>query len=445
MKARHVLFTGGKALLKRKSLFRINVTAYQYGEPPATPWLDTPATQLDPILARMKVLGWWIFRKQLDGSGDVYVALSDNSQKDLNLNIPGVKHYRAEATVQKIRLDLSSVTFESTAGNVLADATGQAYPPPHFEVDAAGTTVNSWPVLYVSGSHVQAYAAFANRALTETEVSGEFPLIFKGKVSGGHSSFTLWGENAGSVSDKVGATVYADDPLEADKVDYFKPMTIKWYYGYTNKPDFIYAGTSTNAVYVTLRSPTSGVPLYHTVVHLSCKNAAGQTSDGPAADAIFGEFTDRDVRRLSDNAQMTYWADVDHDGDADMGARQTEDLMQSADANGNCEAWSALLRDCLRAQGIGADRIRGLPVLPDKYILVKNWQINEPPSGSGAYPYIVGTDAFDLSGIPGQGNPNPPGSFTGHWITFTSCNNAYYDPSYGTPKVAGRMTAADSA
>ena len=233
--------------------------------------------------------------------------LSDNAQKDLNLRIPGVKHYRADASVKKIRLDLSRVTFESTAGDVLLDTTGQAYPPPHFEVDAAGTTVNSWPVLYVSGSHVQAYAAFANRALTETEVSGEFPLIFKGKVSGGHSSFTLWGENAGSVSDKVGATVYADDPLEADKVDYFKPMKIKWYYGYTNKPDFIYAGTSTNAVYVSWKTPTTG-DLYHTVVDVACRNAAGKTTEADIVSGTWSDFAGPIPGVKSwDNVEMKYW------------------------------------------------------------------------------------------------------------------------------------------
>jgi D-cysteine desulfhydrase len=39
--------------------------------------------------------------------------------------------------------------------------------------------------------------------------------------------------------------MYADHPLTANKVDFFKPMTIKWYYGYTNKPDYLYAASGT--------------------------------------------------------------------------------------------------------------------------------------------------------------------------------------------------------
>jgi len=58
---------------------------------------------------------------------------------------------------------------------------------------------------------------------------------------------------------------YADRPLTANKVDFFEPMKIKWYYGYTNAPDCLSAGTSTNQVYVTLRVPTNAVALYHTV------------------------------------------------------------------------------------------------------------------------------------------------------------------------------------
>ena len=52
-----------------------------------------------------------------------------------------------------------------------------------------------------------------------------------------------------------------------------------------------------------------------------------------------------------------------------------------------------------------------------------------------AYPYEINSDAFDQSGIPGQGNTNPPGDFNLHYITLY--NSQYYDPSYGTPKVTG--------
>lgn len=127
---------------------------------------------------------------------------------------------------------------------------------------------------------------------------------------------------------------------------------------------------------------------------------------------------------------MTYWYNDQ------MGGRETDEILQRSDANGNCESWSALFRDFLRVQGITADRIMAMPVsASDGSILVKDWQFSDPPSGTGTYAYVIGTDAIDLSGVPGQGNSNPPGGFNGHWITLF--DNQYYDPSYGSAKVTG--------
>ncbi len=42
----------------------------------------------------------------------------------------------------------------------------------------------------------------------------------------------------------------------------------------------------------------------------------------------------------------------------------------------------------------------------------------------------------DQPGIPGQNNPNPPGSFENHFIVLF--NNQYYDPSYGDGPYGGQ-------
>lgn len=69
----------------------------------------------------------------------------------------------------------------------------------------------------------------------------------------------------------------------------------------------------------------------------------------------------------------------------------------------------------------------------DTSVIVKDWGFTNPPSGPVNHPYIVGVDVTDLPGIAGQGNPDPPGSFNGHWIT--KSGGYYYDPSYGTSPV----------
>lgn len=84
---------------------------------------------------------------------------------------------------------------------------------------------------------------------------------------------------------------------------------------------------------------------------------------------------------------------------------------------------------------IPSDRWRVWPrsARGDYGVMVERWNFIDPPSGTGTHPYVIGTDAIDLNGVAGQGNDNPPGIFTGHWIT--ECLGTYYDPSYGTDPV----------
>ena len=55
-----------------------------------------------------------------------------------------------------------------------------------------------------------------------------------------------------------------------NKIDFYNPLTMTWYYGPTVDGHWYEAGTSANPVSVLL-----GAPLYQTLVHLGCENAAG--------------------------------------------------------------------------------------------------------------------------------------------------------------------------
>ena len=46
------------------------------------------------------------------------------------------------------------------------------------------------------------------------------------------------------------------------------------------------------------------------------------------------------------------------------------------------------------------------------------------------YPYVMFEDARDQDGVDGQGNDDPPGYFSNHWVTTYS--GEIYDPSYGS-------------
>lgn len=58
-------------------------------------------------------------------------------------------------------------------------------------------------------------------------------------------------------------------------------------------------------------------------------------------------------------------------------------------------------------------------------------------TGTPAYPYILDHDVVKNAGtgIPAQGNTDPPEVFNFHWISLSG--NIYFDPSYGTTAVSG--------
>jgi len=312
-------------------------------------------------------------------------------------------------------IHLKEVSFGGAGFHaVRRDVTPQTdYEPPHW------TPSHEYPVSYRRNAKMHVTTKWS------VEPAGAFEGFFMAKGN------NPWGLSLPeAVASVNGTTVtYSADCTTSfpNAIALYDPLVIYWWL-YTARLGWMLTGPSEDPCYVTLADPLA-TP-FHTLLYIGCSKATGKTETTPTAEAIWGEFTDRVVRRLWDNAQMTYWF-----GDQ-MGATDTPEILQRADANGNCQAWAGLLRDCFRVQGISADRIRALPVSPfDEAILVKSWLINDPPHGSGSYPYIVGTDAFDQNGIPGQGNGNPPGAFNGHWITL--CNGEYHDPSYGTAKVSG--------
>jgi hypothetical protein len=214
-----------------------------------------------------------------------------------------------------------------------------------------------------------------------------------------------------------------------DRDDDAKAFKIDWQISIDGGA-FTSIGESKHQVYLTLEKPVTALR-QETLFYLGAKNADGDNAEAAARDSMYSEFTDRNVKRL-DEVQMTYWANND-DGEAQMGCVDTPGLLVAEDGNGNCQSWGGLFRDILRVHGIDADRIRVWPKAGDSSVIVKDWRFEEPPSGPPRHPYIEGLNAFDLPGIPGQGNPDPPRVFNGHWIT--KSGGHYYDPSYGTPAV----------
>jgi hypothetical protein len=216
-----------------------------------------------------------------------------------------------------------------------------------------------------------------------------------------------------------------------DKKDESKAFKLQWQVK-VGDLDWFTVGTTKHTVYVTLDDPKT--PLrQETLFELGCRNADSVMDQNMARDRIYAEFTDRVVKRV-DGKQMTYWLNevtAPHFVETDM-------ILANPTGDGNCQAWSALLRDVLRLQGIEANRIMVWPIHSPVQggVLVKNWTFTgNGGSGDSEFPYTYLIDAIPGTRIPAQGNSNSPPWFNGHWITESA--GAYYDPSYGTAPVAG--------
>lgn len=82
--------------MSRQNLFRINAWAKKYSQATEPLWWGAPSTPLDAT--NLTVCG-----EQAGADGNVWVVLPDNSEENITVSAPGVKHFNAWATPQKYR------------------------------------------------------------------------------------------------------------------------------------------------------------------------------------------------------------------------------------------------------------------------------------------------------------------------------------------------------
>jgi hypothetical protein len=276
---------------------------------------------------------------------------------------------------------------------------------------------------------------------------------------------------------KATVTVQGAQPLP-DKVDYYS-MGIKW----TASADGVSwytAGFSQNPIYLLYAQPRNSGQLLQTFVDLGSRVgvekaiAAGyadaQTKAKSIFDGIWAGFSDRKVTR-ADGQPLYYYHSWDF---PPSGKRSEQQLVTGQD--GQCVAWSLLLLQVLRAQGLTADPlfkdvvhlIKVIPPETDNGFLVKSWtfkpefdktkgllqytNINttgaamdiegkgtdvlkvypqwEKVSGKFQYHWISAAANYDAkTTVGGQNNPSPQAVFTDHAIV--QVGSMYFDPSYG--------------
>jgi hypothetical protein len=94
---RWTLYTGGRSVVGRKSLFCLTAMGEGYGRPPHSgmlPWEATP----------MRVEGVEMVGKAVGGDGKLWVVEPDNATVDLNVRLPGAKHGSVSPGQSKYKL-----------------------------------------------------------------------------------------------------------------------------------------------------------------------------------------------------------------------------------------------------------------------------------------------------------------------------------------------------
>ena len=196
-------------------------------------------------------------------------------------------------------------------------------------------------------------------------------------------------------------------------------------------------------MYVTLRPPTNGVPLYHTLVHLACSRT-GATTPADAAMNTWSFFPGPgNVTTWNGRVLRYYESGIPWANDiTDVGG-----LL--AAGNGQCNSWRELLEYAWAVNGIPCILAQADPTAADGF-LAKDWQFGTPSLGGsfnyylelnrqvvngGVYasmvPSVIG-DLVNSAGVAGQNSPTPAEKVFGvHYFEKLLLDNKYYDPSYG--------------
>lgn len=360
------------------------------------------------------------------GAGSKTVDLTGGTSGNVTIKgtCTGLTDGTVDAVVSSLAVD--KVTFGAVTGaihDVALDATGAAYPTPHWKRNRATQS----PTCYERAAKMKVTVKFT----AATGVTGSV------KVRGSGSGFSFASTDAPVSSGTVTVSDWAADKAFANTVDIFDPMDLLWEVSVDGGTTWTSGGTSSNQTYITLGSPAT-TTIYHTLAQIGCQNAKGQNAEAQTIVKVWGAFTGRDVRRI-DGTRLTYYADYTTTNVT------TASLLTNGD--GQCGAWAKLFLDMLKVQGIDqANEYIIFQPMNSSGFLVKNWNIPAAGGISGVpgYPFLnvqdnplVGKTSYnfkyaqvtDQAGIPGQGTANPASLFGNHQIV--KLDGIYYDPSYG--------------
>lgn len=339
---------------------------------------------------------------------------------------------RVEATPTSIPVDnvtIEKVLFSgSKRYDVWHDTTQLAYPSnedqPHWQINRNYQA----PVCYLRNTRIEVSAALR---VTPSNATKEVLI----RASAGTYEFAQkeWTPENGEV-------FYPNTSSSLNLPNTIRPgdnFNIRWQWSKDGGTTWNDAGYSSNQLYVVLSQPLIN-KLYHTIVDVGCSSSAGHVYPDAIVNNIWGKFSNRNVTRIDNPVQLTYWANNS------ASAINTADLLK--DGNGQCGSWAHFLQDCFSAQGISSEFKEIKPIYGGTSVfLVKNWSfdaVGTAPAEAAPFTHRQG-EYSPQDGKAGQGNGNPPSDFRNHFLV--KRNGVYYDSSYGgTPYPFGGATTVNA-
>jgi hypothetical protein len=328
------------------------------------------------------------------------------------------------------------------AGNHLVECDGLGkFPHPEWLVSRTQITIvkeianahGQCPVCYTRGKAVRFTPTFEVTAWpTQTET-----VEVRAKAAWGSVVMNWTGSVTVSPSsqDVQASQLTSDVPLP-NCVDCVDPFETAWEMNPAGQ-GWGSAGTTSNVLYVVLADPANGRPAFWTLLDVSCRAAALQTTDTGVISAVYVPLILRQrIRRKHDDKLLTYWGTTPNFDQTK--AESTPQLLLVDNASGQCGSWANFLLDMYQVHGI--TRGRKIVLARTKHnvmgtgaigFLVKSWTFNTPPASSpNNWTHTLYYQCALKQGAPGQGNDYPPPWFRNHYIVWI--DNLYYDPSYGS-------------
>jgi len=333
-----------------------------------------------------------------------------------------------------VEVNVERVSFSGAKYiRLTSDSGTTAYDAPHYidanhDGDAIDVMDRNVPVAFVAGSTPRFSAVFRFGANLDGQTV---------KVKATGSEGVVISESEVSVSGDTGIMAVTSSshafPASIRYYDHLqtgREFALTWHMQ-IGKGRWSRVGTTRHSVFITLGTPSTRAR-QQSLFAIGCRNADGQTDPSTAVDAIWADFTDRQVYRRGTNTPMWYFGPktIVEEGTVVPMCATYQYLL--AEGDGSCGAWAQLFGEILQALGIASGNTA--PILygltPQDIVEWQGWHL----AGNGL---LVNGWRFPSVGVaapgprlPAQGpNGDSPAEFADHSVV--RIGGKIYDPAYG--------------